>query len=173
MRSSASPTSDPSAMALEFKLPDIGEGIAEGEIVKWLVQAGDTVAEHQPVVEVMTDKATVEIPAPQAGRVTELRAKAGDVVPVGQVIFVLESGAAASNAPAPAAPPPPKAAPAPAPAAAKAPAPAPVAQPAAPLPKAAGATLAFKLPDIGEGIAEGEIVKWLVKEGDTVAEHQP
>ncbi|MDP6368177.1 MAG: biotin/lipoyl-containing protein, partial [Planctomycetota bacterium] len=50
-------------MTLEFKLPDIGEGTAEGEIVKWLVAVGDTVAEHQPVVEVMTDKATVEIPA--------------------------------------------------------------------------------------------------------------
>ncbi len=154
-------------MALEFKLPNIGEGIAEGEIVKWLVKPGDTVAEHQPVVEVMTDKATVEIPAPQAGRITELRAKEGEVVPVGKVLFVLESGAAKA-APAPAAPAPAPAKAAPAPAAAKA---APAA--AAPLPKAGGATLAFKLPDIGEGIAEGEIVKWLVKEGDAVAEHQP
>jgi pyruvate dehydrogenase E2 component (dihydrolipoyllysine-residue acetyltransferase) len=156
-------------MALEFKLPDIGEGIAEGEIVKWLVKVGDTVAEHQPVVEVMTDKATVEIPAPQAGSIRELRAKEGEVVPVGTVLFVLETGAAAAKAPAaPAAKAPAAAAPAPAPAQAK-PAPA----PAAPLPRSAGATLAFKLPDIGEGIAEGEIVKWLVKEGETVAEHQP
>ena len=69
-------------MALEFKLPDIGEGIAEGEIVKWMVQAGDTVAEHQAVVEVMTDKATVEVPSPAAGTITELRAAEGDVVPV-------------------------------------------------------------------------------------------
>src|SRR5690606_6468845 len=52
---------------VDFKLPDIGEGIAEGEIVKWLVAEGDTVEEHQPVVEVMTDKATVELPAPAAG----------------------------------------------------------------------------------------------------------
>jgi pyruvate dehydrogenase E2 component (dihydrolipoamide acetyltransferase) len=155
-------------MALEFKLPDIGEGIAEGEIVKWLVQAGDTVAEHQPVVEVMTDKATVEIPAPQAGRITELRAKAGDVVPVGKVIFVLESGTAAPKTSGPA-PAPAKAAPTPAPAPAKVP-PAPSLAPAR---AAAGGTISFKLPDIGEGIAEGEIVKWLVKEGDTVAEHQP
>ncbi|MEQ1893379.1 MAG: biotin/lipoyl-containing protein, partial [Planctomycetota bacterium] len=156
-------------MALEFKLPDIGEGIAEGEIVKWLVKAGDSVAEHQAVVEVMTDKATVEIPSPQAGRVTELRAKEGEVVPVGKVLFVLETGAAAAKPAAPA--------PTPAPATAKpAPAPAPAAAkpaPAAALPKTGGATLNFKLPDIGEGIAEGEIVKWLVKEGDTVAEHQP
>jgi len=155
-------------MALEFKLPDIGEGIAEGEIVKWLVNPGDTVAEHQPVVEVMTDKATVEIPAPQAGRIGELRAKAGDVVPVGQVIFTLESGKGA--APAPAAP-----AASAQPARAPEPKPAPAAsQPAPALPKGGGgAVLAFKLPDIGEGIAEGEIVKWLVQEGETVAEHQP
>src|SRR5262245_31126127 len=83
---------------LTFRLPDIGEGNAEGEIVKWLVRAGDTVAEHQPVVHVMTDKATVEIPAPQAGRILELRAKAGDVVPVGQVLFVLEASAGAAKA---------------------------------------------------------------------------
>jgi len=157
-------------MALEFKLPDIGEGIAEGEIVKWLVKVGDTVAEHQPVVEVMTDKATVEIPAPQAGRITELRVKEGEVVPVGKVLFVLEGGAAAAKAPAPAAPAPAKPAAPPAPVAAK---PAPVPAPAAALPKAGASILSFKLPDIGEGIAEGEIVKWLVKEGDTVAEHQP
>ena len=157
-------------MALEFKLPDIGEGIAEGEIVKWLVKAGDTVADHQPVVEVMTDKATVEIPAPQAGRITELRVKEGEVVPVGRVLFVLESGAGEAKATLTrAAPARPAAAPASEPAAASAPPP----QPAAPLPRSGGATLAFKLPDIGEGIAEGEIVKWLVKAGDTVAERQP
>ncbi len=62
-------------MALEFKLPDVGEGIAEGEIVQWLVSVGDVVEEHQPIVEVMTDKATVEIPAPQAGTIIEIRGK--------------------------------------------------------------------------------------------------
>jgi pyruvate dehydrogenase E2 component (dihydrolipoamide acetyltransferase) len=154
-------------MALEFKLPDIGEGIAEGEIVKWLVQAGDAVAEHQPVVEVMTDKATVEIPAPQSGRITELRARPGDVVPVGKVIFVLESASAAPQAATPG-PAPVRQAPASALAAST-----PAAAPAAPARAVGGATLAFKLPDIGEGIAEGEIVKWLVKEGEVVAEHQP
>ncbi|MGH7340815.1 MAG: biotin/lipoyl-containing protein, partial [Candidatus Rokuibacteriota bacterium] len=77
-------------MALQFKLPDIGEGVAEGEIVKWLVAEGDRVAEHQAVVEVMTDKATVEIPSPAAGRIASLKAKPGDVVPVGSVLFELE-----------------------------------------------------------------------------------
>jgi pyruvate dehydrogenase E2 component (dihydrolipoamide acetyltransferase) len=160
-------------MALEFKLPDIGEGIAEGEIVKWLVQPGDRVAEHQAVVEVMTDKATVEVPAPRAGKILELRAQAGQVVPVGSVIFVLETDAGAAPLPAHAgghggghaAPAP--ASPAPAHTAAPAHG-APLHAPAA----AAGGRLEFRLPDIGEGIAEGEIVKWLVKAGEVVAEHQ-
>ncbi|MBK7875065.1 MAG: 2-oxo acid dehydrogenase subunit E2 [Planctomycetes bacterium] len=165
-------------MALEFKLPDIGEGIAEGEIVKWLVKAGDTVKEHQSVVEVMTDKATVEVPAPAAGTITALKAKEGDRVPVGSVIWVMETGAAAK---APAAPAPAHAAPAakpsaPAPAKPAAPAPAkPAPAPShasAPAMAASGPSLDFKLPDIGEGIAEGEIVKWLVKVGDVVKEHQ-
>jgi pyruvate dehydrogenase E2 component (dihydrolipoamide acetyltransferase) len=155
---------------LEFKLPDIGEGVAEGEIVKWLVNAGDAVKEHQAVVEVMTDKATVEIPAPAAGVVKETRAKAGEVVPVGSVIFVLETGAAAAPAPkshAPAAP-----AAAPAPAAKAAPAPAPPASGGHGPSKSVGGRLEFKLPDIGEGVAEGEIVKWLVEAGAVVKEHQ-
>ncbi|HLV21796.1 MAG TPA: dihydrolipoamide acetyltransferase family protein [Polyangiaceae bacterium] len=75
----------------EFKLPDIGEGVAEGEIVSWLVKEGDTVGQDQDMVEVMTDKATVTIGAPRPGTVVELRAKAGDVVPVGDVLVVFDS----------------------------------------------------------------------------------
>jgi pyruvate dehydrogenase E2 component (dihydrolipoamide acetyltransferase) len=90
---------------LEFKLPDIGEGVTEGEIVSWLVQQGDAVAENQEMVEVMTDKATVTIGAPKAGKVAELRYKVGDTVPVGQVLVVLDlEGGAPAAAPAPAAP---------------------------------------------------------------------
>jgi pyruvate dehydrogenase E2 component (dihydrolipoamide acetyltransferase) len=102
----------------EFKLPDIGEGVAEGEIVSWLVQAGDDVTENQEMVEVMTDKATVTIGAPKAGKVSELRYKVGDTVPVGQVLVVFETGAGDAAAPAPAAAAPAPAAAAPAPAAA-------------------------------------------------------
>src|SRR6188768_4511256 len=101
----------------EFKLPDIGEGVAEGEIVNWLVNDGDSVSENQEMVEVMTDKATVTIGAPKTGKVTERRYKVGDTVPVGDVLVVLEVGgddAAASPAAAPAAPAKPAAAPAPA-----------------------------------------------------------
>lgn len=77
-------------MPFEFRLPDIGEGIHEGEIVKWLVKEGDFVREDQPMVEVMTDKATVEIPAPRAGKILKLHAKEGEVVKVGSVLVTIE-----------------------------------------------------------------------------------
>src|SRR3954466_11390763 len=90
----------------EFKLPDIGEGVAEGEIVNWLVNEGDSVSENQEMVEVMTDKATVTIGAPKTGKVAERRFKVGDTVPVGDVLVVLEvSGGEGAAAPAPAAKP--------------------------------------------------------------------
>ncbi len=74
----------------EFKLPDIGEGITEGEIVGWLVKPGDAVKDDQPMVEVMTDKATVTITAPKAGTVVETRGKVGEIVPVHAVLVVFE-----------------------------------------------------------------------------------
>jgi pyruvate dehydrogenase E2 component (dihydrolipoamide acetyltransferase) len=74
----------------EFKLPDIGEGITEGEIVGWLIEAGDAVKEDQPMVEVMTDKATVTITAPKAGTVVETRGKVGEIVAVHTVLVVFE-----------------------------------------------------------------------------------
>jgi pyruvate dehydrogenase E2 component (dihydrolipoamide acetyltransferase) len=98
---------------LEFKLPDIGEGVTEGEIVNWLVQEGDAVAENQEMVEVMTDKATVTIGAPKAGKVSERRYKVGDTVPVGEILIVIDLGGAGATAEAPK-----PAAPAPAPPAA-------------------------------------------------------
>ena len=83
---------------IEFKLPDIGEGIAEGEIVQWLVEEGASVEEHQPVVEVMTDKATVEVPAPAAGTVVKRLVDEGATVPVGDVIFHLATGSGGGSA---------------------------------------------------------------------------
>ncbi|MCS6856610.1 MAG: 2-oxo acid dehydrogenase subunit E2 [Sandaracinaceae bacterium] len=74
----------------EFKLPDIGEGVAEGEVVAWHVQPGDEVHEDQPMVDIMTDKATVTIGAPKKGRVIETRGKPGDILPVGTLLVVLE-----------------------------------------------------------------------------------
>ena len=78
-------------MALEFRLPDIGEGVVEGEIVRWLTAEGDTLREDQPMVEVMTDKATVEIPTPRAGRVAQIMVPAGKVCAVGQVMIVIDT----------------------------------------------------------------------------------
>ena len=115
---------------MDFKLADIGEGTVEGEIVKWLVGEGDAVIEDQPLVEVMTDKANVEIPSPVTGTVRQIPWKVGDVVPVGSTLVVLDAGdngasaasadvsATPGAAPAPAAATPAPAATAPAPAAA-------------------------------------------------------
>ena len=86
-------------MAYQFKLPDIGEGVAEAEIVKWLVQVGDTVAEDQPLVEVLTDKATVEIPSPRAGRVSSLGGAEGATIPVGSVLLEIEVAGEESSGP--------------------------------------------------------------------------
>ena len=101
-------------MAKEFKLPDIGEGIHEGEIVRWLVNEGDSVAEDQPIAEVMTDKATVEITSPYSGAVKKIHAGEGETVSVGATIIEIDDGAAdngqaaAPSKDAPAAEPPPK-----------------------------------------------------------------
>jgi pyruvate/2-oxoglutarate dehydrogenase complex dihydrolipoamide acyltransferase (E2) component len=76
-------------MAYEFKLPDLGEGLTEGEIARWLVTEGQDVAEDDPLVEIQTDKTTVEIPSPAAGTVTRILVGEGKVVPVGTVLVVI------------------------------------------------------------------------------------
>lgn len=87
-------------MAYEFKLPDIGEGVVEGEIVKWLVKEGDDVVEDQPLVEVMTDKATVTIPSPKKGRVLKCFGAEGAIAKVHQPLIALEVAEAQKAAPA-------------------------------------------------------------------------
>ena len=87
-------------MAYEFKLPDLGEGLTEGEVARWLVSEGDEVAEDQPLVEIQTDKTTVEIPSPAAGKVAHILVEEGKVVPVGTVLVVIgEDGAKPSEQP--------------------------------------------------------------------------
>jgi pyruvate dehydrogenase E2 component (dihydrolipoamide acetyltransferase) len=71
----------------EFRLPDVGEGVAEGEVVKWLVKEGEVVKENQPLVEIMTDKVNVEIPSPKKGTILKLMAREGEVVKVGQPLL--------------------------------------------------------------------------------------
>ncbi|MFK4058536.1 2-oxo acid dehydrogenase subunit E2 [Brevundimonas sp. NPDC046655] len=152
-----------------FKLPDVGEGTAEAELVAWHVAVGDMVEEDQIVADVMTDKATVEITAPVSGKVLAIHGQAGEMVPVrGPLVeFEVEGAGNASDAE-----------PTPAPVKSE---PAPVAveapkvevAPASPAPAAAtGANYVFKLPDVGEGTAEAELVGWHVKVGDAVEEDQ-
>ncbi|HKZ58628.1 MAG TPA: dihydrolipoamide acetyltransferase family protein [Candidatus Thermoplasmatota archaeon] len=87
-------------MAFEFKLPDIGEGVHEGEILKWLVKEGDVVKEDQPLVEIMTDKVNAAIPSPRAGRILKRFGKEGEVIKVGSVLLVIgEAGESAPVAP--------------------------------------------------------------------------
>lgn len=119
----------------EFRLPDIGEGVVEGEIVTWHVKVGDTVREDDPLLEVMTDKASVEIPSPVDGTITSTTGAPGDIIPVGQVCIVFDvegEGNSTGTTPEP------EATPEPVKAASKpAPAPTPAPAPATPAPKQA------------------------------------
>src|SRR6478735_6084763 len=78
------------AAAYEFKLPDLGEGLTEGEVARWLVAEGQEIGEDDPLVEIQTDKTTVEIPSPAAGTVTSILVEEGKVVPVGTVLVVID-----------------------------------------------------------------------------------
>lgn len=142
----------------EFILPDIGEGIVECELLEWLVKEGDTIVEDQAVAEVMTDKATVQIPAMHNGVVTKLYYKEGDIAKVHEPLFAMEIEGVDKNQLKE-----------------------PSKETADPSPdeslidKASDSKVvleAFILPDIGEGIVECEIVKWCIQEGDIVEEDQ-
>ncbi|MFZ5479868.1 MAG: dihydrolipoamide acetyltransferase family protein [Myxococcota bacterium] len=128
-----------------FQLPEIGEGVVEGEIVRWLVKPGDAVSTDQPLCEIMTDKATVEISSPKSGRVAKLHGNPGDVVKVHAPLVELELGAAATSPPAT---PPREHAPAPvaAPAAVEEIRPAPAPRPPPPSNGAIPAPIAAKMP---------------------------
>jgi pyruvate/2-oxoglutarate dehydrogenase complex dihydrolipoamide acyltransferase (E2) component len=80
-------------MAYEFKLPDLGEGVREGEIARWLVEVGQEIAEDDPLVEIQTDKTTVEIPSPAAGQVARILVEEGELVPVGTPLVLIGSDA--------------------------------------------------------------------------------
>ena len=148
-----------------FKMPDIGEGVVEGEVVEWMVAVGDMVKEDDPILSVMTDKATVEIPSPVDGKVLSIVGEAGDTLPVGVVCIEFEvdgegNASAAEEAPAaePEAKPEPKAEPAPAPKAAPAPAPAPKPEPvAAPAVQRAAGTKALSSPAVRQRARQANI----------------
>ncbi|MGC4084538.1 MAG: biotin/lipoyl-binding protein [Vicinamibacterales bacterium] len=90
-------------MATDFQLPNLGENVAGGDVLRIIVNPGDTLTKDQPVLELETDKATIEVPSSVAGVVTEVKVKVGDKVKVGQVILTVDEGAAGAAAPAPAA----------------------------------------------------------------------
>lgn len=161
-----------------FRLPDVGEGTAEAEIVAWHVAVGDLVEEDQPLVDVMTDKATVEITSPVSGRILVRRGEPGDMFAVGGPIVEFETdGGAVEAEPVMGAPNPTgqrnveaREAPPNTPAAERHAALLSTPQDSE---KATGGGYTFRLPDVGEGTAEAEIVAWHVKAGDTVEEDQP
>lgn len=148
-------------MSIDFILPDIGEGIVECELVEWLVKEGDVIVEDQPIADVMTDKALVQIPAMHNGTVTKLYYAQGDIAKVHQPLFCMTTDEASSIEKS---------------------TPAVEAQSIAPVESSVTTTAKnesaveredFILPDIGEGIVECELVEWLVKEGDVIVEDQP
>ena len=172
---------------IEFKLPELGENIEQGDLVRLMVAPGATVNEGQSVMELETDKAVVEVPSSVSGTVQEIRVKEGDKIKVGQVIFTVDGADGKTAAPSaiqnatpskapqkPAAPaaekagapgltPPAKAAPTPA--------------PAAPVPAATSAATSgpseFKLPELGENISQGDLVRLMISPGTKVSEGQP
>ncbi|MBT3916659.1 MAG: 2-oxoglutarate dehydrogenase complex dihydrolipoyllysine-residue succinyltransferase [Rhodospirillaceae bacterium] len=139
-------------MATEIKVPTLGESLTEATVATWLKSVGDAVAADEPILELETDKVTMEVNAPVAGTLTEISAEAGAEVEVGALLGVIGDGAAA---PAPEA--------APAPAAAAAPAPA----------AGGGEAVDIVVPVLGESLTEGTVASWLKSVGDSVAADEP
>ncbi len=174
-------------MATEFKLPELGENIESGDLVRLMIKPGASIAEGEPVMELETDKAVVEVPSSVTGTIGEIRVKEGDKLRVGQVIFTVENGTSVASA-------------------AKKKRPAQAAAAAAATPTSAAltsgtstsgtrtesasavstppqrradsvissaASAEFKLPELGENIDSGDLVRLLISPGASVAEGQP
>ena len=155
-------------MPIEFKMPDLGENIENGDVVSLLVSVGDTIEEDQPVLELETDKAVIEVPSSTGGTVTAVHVKEGDNAAVGQLLLTLEAGDAQSaEAPVDSQPDPTPAqqtAETQTESVSEAP-PAPAAQPAG--------SVDFNMPDLGENVESGDVVGVLVSVGETIDEDQP
>ncbi|MFR0514684.1 2-oxo acid dehydrogenase subunit E2 [Limosilactobacillus mucosae] len=132
----------------EFKMPELGEGMAEGTIGEWHVKVGDDVAKDADMVEIENDKSTSEIPSPVDGKVTKINFEKGDDVKVGQVLIEFEVADGQGNVDESTAP---------------------AAKPASAAPAGGAEIYQFKMPELGEGMAEGTIGEWHVKVGDTIA----
>ena len=159
-------------MPTEFKLPELGENIESGDVVRVAIAKGDKVTEGQAVIELETDKAVIEVPSNVSGVVQEIKVKQGQKVKVGEVLFTLEgNGTGAKTAPKQEAP---KTEAKPVPEPVKAPEPA---KPAPVATKAAASTgskgvLEFRLPSLGENIESGDVVRIAVKAGDSLTDGQ-
>lgn len=140
-------------MSFVFKMPDLGEGIVEGEIVQWFVKVGDTIEADAPLLEVQNDKMVQEVPSPVSGKITNILIEAGTVANVGDILVEFDGDGSSPVAEAPKAE-------------------APKAE-AAPVAAAASSGFVFNMPDLGEGILEGEIVQWFVKVGDKIEADAP
>jgi pyruvate dehydrogenase E2 component (dihydrolipoamide acetyltransferase) len=168
-------------MVTEFKLPELGENIESGDLVRLMIKPGASIAEGEPVMELETDKAVVEVPSSVTGTIGEVRVKEGDKLRVGQVIFTVENGAGAGTAPPSKA----KKAAAQTGGAPDIPAtatpstvpsqPAPTAAPQADrrAQRAVAAPSEFKLPELGENIDSGDLVRLMISAGAKVSEGQP
>jgi len=162
-------------MATEFKLPELGENIESGDLVRLMIKPGASIAQGDPVMELETDKAVVEVPSSVTGTVGEIRVKEGDKLRVGQVIFTVENGAGAApsskkeKAPAKANAVAAAATPESAPKTSSAPAP----QTDRRAKPAVAAPSEFKMPELGENVDSGDLVRLMIAPGDTVAEGQP
>ena len=131
-------------MSFIFKMPDLGEGILEGEIVKWYAKVGDTVKADDTLLEVQNDKMLQEVPAPVSGTITKIMKEEGSVATVGEDLIEFDGD---DSQPSP--------------------------QPESQPEPTQSEGFIFKMPDLGEGILEGEIIKWFVKEGDTINADEP
>jgi pyruvate dehydrogenase E2 component (dihydrolipoamide acetyltransferase) len=159
---------------IEFKLPELGENIEQGDLVRLMVAPGATVSAGQSVMELETDKAVVEVPSSVSGTVQEIRVKEGDKIKVGQVIFTVDGAEAKTSRQPPAAQ---AAAAATAPVPQKSPASTPPPSPVVAAPAAALASTSgpseFKLPELGENISQGDLVRLMIAPGTKVSEGQP
>jgi pyruvate dehydrogenase E2 component (dihydrolipoamide acetyltransferase) len=167
----------------EFKLPELGENIESGDLVRLMISPGTSISEGQPVMELETDKAVVEVPSSVSGTIKEVRVKEGDKLKVGQVIFTVENGAAPAKTPAPKPKEQKQAAPAPTSKEVEAPRPqvlyqeepssAPPPPSSAPVPAAPAGASEFVLPELGENIDQGDLVRLMISVGARVSEGQP
>ncbi|MGA8866744.1 MAG: biotin/lipoyl-containing protein, partial [Candidatus Sulfotelmatobacter sp.] len=164
---------------IEFKLPELGENIEQGDLVRLMVSPGAAVSAGQAVMELETDKAVVEVPSSVSGTIHEIRVKEGDKIKVGQVVFTVENnGSAAASAeplspasPVPATSPRPSQPPPAEPRAAAVP-------PSSALPPVerrapVSGAAEFRLPELGENISQGDLVRLMIAPGTKVAEGQP